>query len=88
MPISKAECTSRRNKAVASLLENLYKTIDAALLKDGHFRQDTATMLGVSDIDIKVNLLKQAYESQGWKVTRQEGYDQRDNDGWDYITIS
>lgn len=77
-----------RNKTIKVWMDSLYKTIDEELQKNGFYRQDTANMFGPADIDIKLAHLKNDYESIGWKVTRQEGYDQRDGDGWDYITIT
>jgi hypothetical protein len=67
--------------------KRIERDIDAKLMAFGVATIHVKTLQNV-DTNKAYDFIKNTYEKVGWKVQRITGYDQRDGDSWDYISIS
>lgn len=70
----------------AGLLQSLYRSIENSAKLGISYTSHSLYDSGHNDVDI--NIVKAALEEQGYVVTRNQGYDPRDSEGWDTLHIS
>lgn len=94
MVIKKSEFTDKLQNLLEDKVGSFTHSLDTQLLEQGkvsfHVKDLSKSpwFIPTNHIAEFVAKVQQLYLQAGWKVNRHTGYDQRDGDSWDYVTIS